>query len=90
MPRLTLQEKRLETLKRQLSGRMVETKVYSRPNEPNHVQHAATTTFSHQAVEDTSYLQRDLLKIAALTTGALVIQFLLFFASRNHLLNLHF
>ena len=72
-------EKRLRLIRRQVYGESS----YSLSSE------VKTSNPSTQTKSDTSYLYQDLLKIIIFSTFAIGAQLLLFFLSKNHVLNLN-
>lgn len=89
MPKLTLEERRLQTLRSQLHGK---SQIQSKPEKQTH------STFSFQANQpspaasksDTLYLKKDLLKILILGTLAIALQICLYSLEAKHLISLHF
>lgn len=103
MPKLTLEEKRLEQLRRQLQGRPLpkvdrKPKV-EKPQESlyNLDQRTITPKLDYSPKNDSTtlasdslYLRKDLTKIFLLAGLAIVAQIFLYFGSNYHLLNLSF
>lgn len=104
MPKVTLDQKRLEMLRRQLQGKgeprakrstskLSESKTLSEAGLYNKVgfsQKIADKPTYSSSESSATYLKRDLLKILILSSLAMSIQVLLYFAVRNNLLNLNF
>lgn len=77
-------EKRLKLLRQQVYGK---EKVESITRPANYQQHAAP---SSQPTTDLTYLYQDLFKILVFSSFAIGAQVILFFLSKNHILNLNF
>lgn len=96
MAKLTLEEKRRQSIYRQFYGKQTislpKTEKPTNQTIINNVAYQPTTTLtSHNLLaSDTKYLKVDLLKVLALSTTAIVIQLILFFAQKNHLIKLSF
>ncbi len=97
MAKLTLQERRIETLRQQLKGKTLV--IPTRENRSQQVDYSKTFTLesspmrenSHEtAAVSATYLRNDLLKIVTLTALAIGTQVALFFASKNNLVNLSY
>lgn len=90
MPKLTLEEKRLQTLKRQLFGK--ETHEYrARQNPLGLTPTIKLPPFAISPVPaqpETSYLKSDLLRILILASLLLGAQLLLYLSSLRNLINL--
>lgn len=94
MPKQTLQEKRLEMLRRQLSGkpRSVEepkkteksSQGFSFSSQPS------KTSLTQSTTSDTAYLRGDLLKTFILAFLAIAAELSLYFLSRSHTIDLNF
>lgn len=103
MSKLTLQEKRLETLRRQLYG-VGENKASKKVVVVNKLIKENTSSFAlteakigsanltstNQTVQDSLFLKKDLTRIAVLSTVALVTQILLYYGFLHNLIKLHF
>lgn len=102
MPKVTLEEKRLETLRRQLYGKAQKSDVGNQKSEVKTQQPTNDNQYSMsnpppvtlqsptQSLVDSNYLRKDLTKIFYLSSLALGTQLLLYFLTKNHLVNLHF
>ncbi|MBI3485976.1 hypothetical protein HY025_03450 [Candidatus Daviesbacteria bacterium] len=88
MSKLSLQEKRLQTLRRQLYSKPIvkENKIYETVKDSTPIIQISTQPLN---IAEISYLRVDLLKVLILSTLAIGTQLLLYFASRNHLINLY-
>lgn len=88
MPKITLDEKRLQILRQQLSGKSVDASPRIVPqtiiSTPTQVSTGASI------VEDTSYLSQDLRKIFTLSAVAVALQGALFFSLQMKLVHLWF
>lgn len=104
MPKVTLEEKRLEQLRRQLSGKesprssersrgsdktRVE-KLYSLDQRNIRPELSYSPGTSHTGETDSLYLRKDLLKIFFLSGLAIAVEVFLYFGSKSHFLNLSF
>lgn len=93
MPKLTIEERRIQTLRQQLQGKQV-IQSFSQPkkDEDNSSKVSfslpSTQTTTIHPIKDTTYLKNDLLKILILSTLAIGTQVLLLLASNNNLVNL--
>lgn len=96
MAKLTFQQKRLIALKRQLYGGE-KPHIYQSGKQAESVSSHSGNTFAKIAastpvytmqVEDVSYLKKDMTKILILSSLAISIQLILYFANQNHLINL--
>lgn len=95
MPKLSVDQKRLELLRQQLYGK---EKPLAAPNKPTLKNNGSVSGISNQPpvilkkepLSETGYLKKDLTKILILSTLVLVIQFSLFFAVSKNLINLKF
>jgi len=89
MPKATLEQKRLEALRRQLSGKVNVPKETSQQSELK-----GTFSFSSSphpqptSKGDTAYLRGDLLKTLILSSLAISAELSLYFLTRNHSFNL--
>lgn len=92
-------EKRLQLLHRQVYGRGSDTSIRPHADIPTHrptdtLTYRYTDTPIHRsaspAISDISFLHQDLLKILLFSSLAIGIQLLIFFLSKNHILNLNF
>ncbi len=100
MPKLTLEQKRRETLRRQLYGKEVSTPKVSRSqttNANNDTNESKTfsmidysTSTTHSELLTTNYLSRDLTKILIFSSLAIATQISLFLLLQNHLVKLPF
>lgn len=94
MPKATLEQKRLEALRRQLSGKATHMKAYTKQSEPKGTFSFSSSTPSHSNTKaDTAYLRGDLLKTLILSSLAIASELSLYFLTRNHsftLGSLHF
>ncbi len=95
MAKLTLEEKRRQSIYRQLYGKQssspVKVEEVSKPQTPTNqisLNQKASPIQKTQAI-DSKYLKNDLQKVLMLSTAAIAIQLLLFFAQRNHLINFY-
>lgn len=97
MPKLTLEEKRLEQLRRQLSGKesphRPKESVKSGPSDNLYQldQRNITPSLNYSpnvSGSDTLYLRKDLLKVLLLSGLAIAVELFLYFGSKNHFLNL--
>lgn len=86
-------EKRLRLLRQQVYGKDPDR------SEKSDIRviptHQSTNTSTHQntntqVMSDTVYLYQDLFKIGILTSFAIGVQVILFFLTKNHILNLNF
>lgn len=106
MAKLSLDQKRLEALRRQLYGKSHQDSP-SKKQAPGQASPKLSSGFSLNkynnvdspkaeahinsvASVDASFLRKDLIRILILTSIALCAQLLLYFASNNRILNLHF
>lgn len=80
-------EKRLRLLRRQVYGKQLSAISYQTSDENNKSGDRQLTTESYS---DIFYLYQDLFKIIILSSIAIGTQIILFFLSRNHILNLNF
>jgi hypothetical protein len=69
-------EKRLRLIRQQVHGKQ-EYKIQSQSSTP-----------THTPLSDIVYLKQDILKIGIFSTIAIGVQVILFFLTRNHILNL--
>jgi len=83
MASVTLEQKKLEQLKQQLFGKDESTYKLNSKQAPK-----PSNITGQAAMLDSISLKSDLIKISALSLLALAIQFSLFFANRNGLINL--
>lgn len=91
MPKKTLEEKRLENLRRQLSG-----KSHRQEEVMEKVKTTGSFSFSSSSQSlsssalkaDTAYLRTDLLKILFLSSIAITVEVSLHFLFQSHILNL--
>lgn len=98
MSKLTLQQKRLIALKRQLYGsekpRMQQSgkqsESISSHSQNSFAKIASSTPVYATQFEDISYLKKGLVKILLLSSLAITIELILYFANQNHLINLKF
>lgn len=100
MPKITLEQKRLEQLRRQLYGKERDTvsikkqpEKTSSSNSSHSYSLAAVETLpgSSQSVSlDINYLKKDLLKIVSLSATALAAQLLLYFSLQMKIFHLGF
>lgn len=94
MAKLTLEEKRRQSIYRQLYGKQTYTNPVRTEKAPDSksstskVSYQITPAIHTQVVTDTKYLKSDLLKVFVLSSAAIVIQLVLFLAQKNHLINL--
>ena len=86
MPNVSLDEKRLEALRRQLQ---VKTSLSPTPKETVATKsHSTTTTPTREiTLESTGYLKKDLTKILIMASLAIIFQLALFFSMTSHILN---
>jgi hypothetical protein len=82
---ITLDQKRLEALRRQLQGKTSLPTVQKEKTSAGSEQKAVSKPI---ATESTDYLGRDLKKILILSTAAVAFQLILFFSLNYHLFNL--
>lgn len=85
-------EKRLKILRRQMYGKnpgTIKTTV-NQDVQKSAYRYTGSTTSSETHIADLKYLNQDLLKILIFSSSAIVIQFVLFFALKNHILNINF
>lgn len=95
MPKLSLEERRLQILRQQLSGKAASKSASDHKNTlkldstvfQNPVSEASTATLK---LEDTSYLFKDLKKIALLSGLAIAVQLSLFYSLQMKLIRLWF
>lgn len=96
MAKLTLEEKRRQSIYRQLYGKQTvslpKTEHTTTQTTINKVtyQPSVNLTLNNLQAGDSKYLKVDLLKVVALSSAAIVIQFILYFAQKNHLIKLSF
>jgi len=88
MPKATLEEKRLENLRRQLSGKMVHPQESSEKSSNTKTFSFKASTSSSTTKADTAYLRGDLLKTFILSTLAVAAELSIYFLTKNHVLNL--
>lgn len=95
MPKLTLEEKRRQSIYRQLYGKQSYNQ-QSLPKKPEANISSVKQTFTpsilpttNNQLIDSKYLKADLLKVAIFSAIAVSIQVFLFIAQRNHLINLY-
>ena len=93
MPKHTLEEKRLQTLRQQLYGKE-EPKQTSLKSAPKKISYTSAARLNPTATVTsaftTPYLKQDLLKVTVLTLIAIGSQLLLYFLLRNQMLKLNF
>ena len=96
MAKLTLEEKRRQSIYRQLYGKQaislpktLQSTTQATINKVTY-QPSANLTSHNMLAGDSKYLKVDLLKVVALSSAAIVIQFILYFAQKNHLIKLSF
>lgn len=90
VPKVSLEQRRLEALRRQLQGKKAEPRereVSSKSGSFNLSQSSVTPTISQPILEDTTYLKHDLTRILILSTLAIAFQLCLYLASIKHILN---
>jgi hypothetical protein len=103
MPKVTLEQKRLEALRRQLQGRGEVRDKSSKSHQdakPTQIswhydneivtKQPETKTSSVSSQMSPAFLKRDLLKILILSALAMSLQLMLYFFVRSNLLNLNF
>lgn len=102
MPQITLEEKKLQTLRRQLFGKQAphlldNKKIKSQPKEEtspkftlrlDKITSTPQVSKAQSVVFDTNYLGKDLTKILILTSLALALQMLLYLGTKNNLIRL--
>jgi len=92
MPKLTLEQKRLEALRRQLSGRSHPIASDSKPSSNRSssfkFEPTAEKSVSYSASTDISYLRGDLLKVLVLSVLAIGVQLFLYSLSTHNVINL--
>ncbi len=88
MGKITLEERKLQTLYRQLYGNLSSTKAVVQ--EPVKLKQTITNLKTNHSALDLSYLKRDLQRILILTLFALTIQLLLYLGAKNGFLSLNF
>jgi hypothetical protein len=92
MPKTTLEEKRLEALRRQLSGKPHLTLSTKKPDasSSSFELKAGSSSTQSSTLADISYLRKDLLKVLLLSFLAIALELSFFSLSNHHLLNLNF
>jgi hypothetical protein len=103
MPKITLEQKRLEALRRQLQGRgevrdkSLKSHLEAKPtqrswqyNSETVTKQPGTKTSSVSSQISPAFLKRDLLKILILSALAMSLQIMLYFFVRSNMLNLNF
>lgn len=94
MPKLTIQERRIQSLRQQLQGKQISFS--SSESKKNDISRdkvsfslpSIESSTSHSSIKDTVYLKNDLLKIMLLSFLAIGAQIILLVASNNNLINL--
>lgn len=93
MARVTLDQKRLEALRRQLYGKVdSEPPAYNfqQYNKEESSKNTQESKLEPEIKSEVAYLRKDLLKILSLSSLAMSVQLLLYLATRNNLVNLTF
>lgn len=93
MPKLTLEERRLQILRQQLSGKTVAKSYIVKKTVPkfdSEIINKATSEVLTSSIklEDTSYLFYDLKKIAILSTLAISSQLIIYYSLQMNLIRL--
>ena len=97
MPKLTLEDKRRETLRRQLYGKEVASiKLPHKQSSPHQPENSGTFSLpDYQTVttatqSTTAYLTKDLTKVLTFSILAVTAQLTLYLSLQNHLIKLSF